>query len=207
SGGTWTPTGSLLMPRVDQVATRLTNGQVLITGGCNGTHLGSEGESYDLTTGRLDVSHPMEHARAAPTTKGLFEGQVLVAGGVASLNAYLASAELYAPATGNWTSTGPLNQPREWHTATLLRNGQVLVAGGYSGWDLADAELYDPATGNWSWTGSLNTARNFQTATLLTNSHVLVAGGYSYSGGTPLRDAELYDPASGMWTDATPMTD
>ena len=76
---------------------------------------------------------PMNISRTRHTATVLFNGAVLVTGGltgaVGSFNT-TGSAELYEPAIGTWSSTAALHTSRSRHTATLLANGLVLVAGG-----------------------------------------------------------------------------
>jgi WD40 repeat protein len=152
------------------------------------------------TTGSLITARDFHTATLLPN------GHVLLAGGVGTPFAYLASAELYDPATGILTTTGSLAVGRLGHTATLLRNGKVLVVGGDgSSGVLASAELYDPTTGTWTTTGSLTTARFVSTSTLLTNGKVLVVGGEDNSNNI-LASAELYDPVSGTWTPTGSLT-
>jgi subtilase family serine protease len=198
--GTWTNTGSMNTPRMDHTATLLTNGQVLVTGGDNGSGSVPSAELYDPATGTWANTGSMTAAREAHTATLLTNGLVLVAGAGSG-------AELYNPATGMWTATGSMASygGRVWHTATLLTNGQVLVAGGVTGdpikhrIPLSDAELYDPVSGTWTPTGAMNATRYNHTATLLTNGQVLVAGGYNGST-LSFSSAELYDPAAGTWT-------
>jgi N-acetylneuraminic acid mutarotase len=199
SSGTWTKTGSMTTPRLEQTATLLRNDQVLVVGGA-----GSSAELYNPATGKWSATGSMSTARIGYTATLLPNGQVLVAGGaeLANQTVILSSAELYNPATGTWSATGSMTAARTGHTATLLPNGQVLVAGGEGSCVngscsfLSSAELYNPATGTWSATGSMTTARSRHTATLLPNGQVLVAGGGCCSGTT----AELYTPATGAWT-------
>jgi hypothetical protein len=198
--GNWTFTGHLNAGRLLHTATLLLNGKVLVAGGWpDHTHSGimSSAELYDPATGIWTRTMGMNVGRASHTATLLFDGRVLVVGG---LRGFPNSAELYDPATENWSFTGSTTTPHfGYHTATLLPNGKVLVAAGYdsNGHVCANAELYDPATGIWTATGSLATARQDHTATLLGNGKVLVAGGTN--NGT-LASAELYDPATGNWT-------
>jgi large repetitive protein len=143
----------------------------------------------------------MSNARYRQTATLLSNGEVLVAGGIGSSGAALASAELYQPSTGTWSATGSMITPRQGQTATVLPNGKVLVAGGVNagGTAVATAELYDPSTGTWSSTGAMSSARYYATATLLGNGKVLVAGGF-ISSGIYLKSAELYDPSTGSWS-------
>ena len=137
----------------------------------------------------------MEVERAAHTATLLADGRVLIAGGIRTGEAALASAEIYDPQTRKFSPTGSMAAVRSGHTATLLKNGLVLLAGGFDDEDtVATAELYDPATGRFEPTGSLTAPRGGATATLLRDGRVLVAGGYD--GDRSLASADLYDPAT-----------
>src|SRR5438552_3990491 len=175
--GTWSSADSMHDPRDGHTATLLSNGKLLIAGGCageNGNSLGlASAELYNPATGTWTLTGSMTTARVGPTATLLPGGAVLVAGGIdVDQQILLGSAELYNPTTGSWTVTGSLNIARHLHTATLLPGGKILVVGG-SGRD-ASAELYDPATGTWTLTGSMTTARVEHTATLLASGKVLV---------------------------------
>ncbi len=131
--GTWTATGSLNIARADFPATLLTNGQVLVAGGCcnsDGVALDSA-ELYNSATGIWTTTASLNSARVFFTATLLQNGQVLVAGGDDGSGFVTpTSAELYNPSTGTWTLTGSMNTDREQFGAVRLQNGQVLVAGG-----------------------------------------------------------------------------
>jgi Galactose oxidase, central domain/Kelch motif len=204
----WTGTGSMTTPRMQQAATLLPDGKVLVVGGYHPNVPSSytTADVYDPSTGTWTVTGRMTEDRLAGLTVTLLrDGKVLVAGGQrgwtpSAGDGTLASAELYDPATGTWTATGSMTTPRMGHTATLLSDGRVLVAGGehYVVGDvaggsvaLASAELYDPGTGTWTATGSMATPRASHAAVLLPNGQVLVVGDTT---------AELYDPGTAAWT-------
>jgi hypothetical protein len=139
----FSPTGNLGTARSNHAATRLENGQVLITGGglCCGTFLNSA-ELYDPVAGTFSVTGNMAATRLGHTTTLLANGQVLVAAGFAGGASYLTSAELYDPSAGTFSATGNLATGRFVHTATLLNDGDVLIVGGFASSALASAELY-----------------------------------------------------------------
>ena len=149
----------------------------------------------------------MTSARSCHTATLLSNGQVLIAGGMASPAApfgagvVLASAEIYDPGAGTFRAAGTMTTARRMHTATLLPDDRVLIVGGYGegGTALASAELFDLATGTFSATGSLTTARGGHTAILLPTGAVLVIGGYGNRAYPDVAPAELYDPATGVF--------
>ncbi len=206
-------TRSMGTTRLDQTATVLNNGLVLIAGGFKGWNFDpssslSSAELYNPATGTFTHTGSLSTARSNHTATLLNNGTVLIVGGAGCCDTHsqsLASAELYNPATGNFSyTTGSLNTARDRHTATLLNNGMVLITSGEdNGEDLASAELYDPATGTFTPTGSMNTARQEAMATLLNDGMVLVAGGETFWTGGFIASAELYNPATGTFTYTT----
>jgi hypothetical protein len=206
--GTFSPTGSMAVPRADHTATLLRDGRVLITGGFGN----ASAEVYDPAAGTFSQTGSMAIDRVNHTATLLPDGRVLVAGGGADCTPIgctaLASAELYDPATGKFSPTGSMTTARFWHTATLLPDGRVLMVGGFEGKlgdATAQAELYDPKAGTFSPTSSMTDARASQAATLLPDGRVLIAGGEANSHGV-LR-AELYDPGSGGFSQTSGMFD
>ena len=227
--GTFSPTGSMTVPRNQHTATLLADGRVLILGGYGSGEVLASAELYDPTTGTFSATGSMTVPREAHTATLLADGRVLIAGGDDGSNA-LATAEIFDPKTFTFSPTGPMTTPRTEATATLLPDGRVLIVGGSgpltSSPNQTSAELYDPKTGTFSATGSMRTARagdydpktgTFSatgsmrtaraghTATLLSDGRVLVAGG-SGTDGQGLTSAELYDPQTGTFSVTGSMT-
>lgn len=196
-------TGTMQTPRVFHTAAALTNGKVLLSGGCGGSDQCKDttsAELYDPLAGTFSTTGSLHYAREAATATLLNNGMVLIVGGSAgpwNNIAILSSAELYNPASGTFTVTGTMKAARVGHTATLLTNGTVLISGGYNytNYTLASSEIYNPATGTFTATGNLHTARQQHTATALSSGLVLIAGG-----GGGVASAELYNPANGTYT-------
>src|SRR5262249_22946801 len=148
----------------------------------------------------------MSVARSQHTSTLLFNGLVLVTGGLDVNNQPTDSAEIYNSNTGIWSVTGSMTDKRMGHTATLLSSGDVLVAGGNSTAQNSAAEIYFALGGTWSATGSLITRRSNHSASLLRSGKVLVAGGIGPQGPS-LRNAELWDPLTGIWSNTGKMHD
>lgn len=193
TSGVFTATGNLNTARVNDTATLLNNGLVLIAGGqgSQGTLVGTA-ELYNPTTGTFTNTGNLITLRTQHTATLLQNGEVLIAGGGP------AQSELYNPTTGIFDTTGSMNTSGDNQTASLLNNGTVLVEGGVGGMvgagygPLASSESYNANTGTFTVDANLNTARYGQTGTLLNNGSVLVAGGYDVDGNS-LSSAELYE--------------
>jgi hypothetical protein len=180
--GTWTATGNMTTARRNHTATLLRNGQVLVTGGMDGSGvLQNTAEVYDATTGIWSQVGSMAVARAYHSATPLPDGKILVAGGGDADWQGSASSELFNPVTGNWTVGASMAKPRRFHTATLLPSGVVLVAGGFHEYTgiISTAEVYEPVLGSWRSAGTMATGRYLHTATLMTGGRVLVSGGFS----------------------------
>ena len=196
ASGTWSPTGSMTVPRFSPTATLLTDGRVLVAGGCGAfdnfgdclilTVLASA-ELYNPATGTWSATGSTSVGSFGFVATRLLDGRVLVAGGGPNGT----SAELYNPATGTWSPTGSTSS--FFFVATLLLDGRVLVTGGGS--NGTSAELYNPTTGTWSPTGNTSVGRFGFAATRLLDGRVLVTGG-----GPNGTSAELYDPTTGTWS-------
>jgi hypothetical protein len=155
----------------------------------------------------------MTAARELATATLLPNGQVLIAGGIASGPAGSSPtnrAELYDPINKTFSATAhTMTAARYGHTATLLANGQVLIVGGSADNTTASAtaELYDPSNGTFTaTTGTMGFPRAFHTATLLASGQVLIAGGSKLlvTGGPDfknglLNNAEIYTPGQGTF--------
>jgi hypothetical protein len=107
ASGTFTSTGSMNVERVDQAATLLSNGKVLITGGwapfmfCYGSEYA---ELYDPTTGTFAVNAPLPTGAGVPATK-LLDDRVLVGGASGVLlYSFMEPARLTVNVTGGWTN-------------------------------------------------------------------------------------------------------
>src|SRR5438552_5845965 len=168
----------LAVARTGHVATALSDGRILITGGrdSSGTVL-SAAEIFDPATQKSTAAASLGTPRVAHTATVLKDGRVLVAGG-SDANGPLASAEIFDPAspiTGFRPLTNAMGAARSGHTATLLNSGKVLIAGGD---DTGTAEIFDPAGETFSSPLLAMTApRIGQTATLFSDDSVLLAGG------------------------------
>ena len=198
--GAFTATGSMVNRRSGHTATLLPNCKVLIAGGIgNPETFGpsiATAELYDPSTGTFTATGSMTTGRAfGHTATLLFDGRVLVAGGLDPNADATDTAEIYDPSSGTFSSAGNMKTNRRNHIAALLANGRVLVAGGLESTSngpepLTLAELFHPSTNSFTETGSMSDERALFVASLLSDGLVLVTGG------TGDQTAELYTPAT-----------
>jgi hypothetical protein len=193
--GTFTPTGSMIMPiRFGFSATLLSTGKVLIAGGncCD-----ASAELYDPSTGNFTRTGDMINGRQWHTATLLSNGKVLIAAGQVN-DDWVTAAELYDPATGTFSAVGGTDAISGalgiWRT-DLLPDGTVLglalLSESSAGWAGA---VYDPSTAKFHATGSRTAVEG--TATLLPDGTVLTAG---WSRQDINHSADIYDPDKGTF--------
>ena len=171
STGQFTATGSMATPRDNQTATWLDPavvkgnlaGQVLITGGGDGSSALDSAEVYDPDIGTFTTVGNMKTPRTLHGAVLLQSGEVLIAGGQASEASFPTTAELFNPATGVFSATGSTNNVHVGGASTALIDGRALIAGGRSNY----ADLYDPVAGTFSSTGPMLTDLAESTSTLI----------------------------------------
>ena len=200
--GTWSPTGSLNTPRMNQSGAQFLDGRVVVSGGMphGGGYSGGGFDTAEIYDPATEVwtytGNTMATGRRGfHSMTTLPSGQVLVAGGhVTSGGDPTSSAELLDPASTLWTPTASMPSGRFFHSATVLRGGTVLIAGGLVGSTyLDDAYIFDPSDPTWTAvTSHLGEVRALHQAALLDNGKVLIAGGWN--GTNELATSELYSP-------------
>ncbi len=214
--GTFSLAASLAHARGHHFATELPTGEVLVSGGNDGSAVLNSTELYNADTDTFTAAATLNQARQGHSSRLLPNGLVLISGGNNNPSTdwdiqtdFLSSAELYDRATNTFTPTGSSNNAESGSgTAIVLWTGKLLVAGGGTN----QAELYDPempgTSETWVAAGNLPAARTSHQETLLDDGRVLMTGGLPDSTGTstPLKSAVLYDYFTGDFTAAGDMT-
>lgn len=128
--GTFEPTGALQVGRHKHAAVLLNDGRVLIVGGSDardGRGRFDSAELYNPATGTFTLTGKLKDARFKHRAAAvlLSDGQVLVAGGAASV-------ERYDAATGRFSRiSDTFDTARFFSTVTGLPDGRALIVGGY----------------------------------------------------------------------------
>jgi hypothetical protein len=189
---------SLQKPRAAHSATLLTDGTVLLAGGCatDGCSTATATtELYDPRSHRLTGGPRLTKPRDAHTATPLHDGRVVLIGGYPQEGTgALASAEV-RDRTG-CRPGGSLATARGGHAAVALADGQIIAIGGDGA--LASTEVCDPACRRFRPGPRLVHGRQGHTATRLRDGRVLVAGGYGPAG-RAIAAAELLDPSTGRF--------
>lgn len=187
--------------RAEHAATTLQDGRVLIFGGeDNGSVFPSAIWAFDPGTERFSHIGELATGRVGFVSVRLFDGDVLVAGGLRSLTGS-PGAELIDGDTG---ASAPLPDAlhieRVFAAASLLPNGTVLISGGLRGAIPENTvEIYDPARDTFTpLAGSLVVARAEHTSVRINERRVLIYGGYTFAGQPA--PPELYDPVAATST-------
>jgi hypothetical protein len=149
----FSPTGSMSVPRRSHRDILLDDGRVLVTGGTSSLagDLSSvslcTAEIYDPVSGTFSEAIPMDDCRQSHNLVKLLDGRVLAIGGGEGpgLENPLASVEAFNPETNEFTPVGTMNSTRLTSVTTLLRDGKVLIAFAWDGIDVTpNSEIYDP---------------------------------------------------------------
>lgn len=185
----WSTTAQVGFDRLDQTATLLADGRVLVAGGHGDVTTFNSTEIYDPSADRWISAAPMGARRFGHAATLLSDGDVLVVGGNGNdTDTPLTSAEIYDPRTNLWVTVASMDAVHVNHTVTLLGNGTVMVVG--VTWFAARPEFYDLGRNQWSVTGP-SMYRYQHTATRLPDGKVLIVGGNEFES---LASALLYDP-------------
>jgi len=161
---TFTPTGSMNVPRNMFMAILLDDGRVLIAGG--GDNSGGAGsmaydtaEIYDPATGTFKLlESKMSVPRQYHNIVKLLDGTVLVVGGSRGpgLKNGNTKVDRFDPVTETFTFVGETNAPVGCNAcASVLRDGRVVLSGSYddsiSPASVSnDADIYDPETNSFT---------------------------------------------------------
>lgn len=155
---------------------------------------------------------PNRRAPELPTFRtevsgAVWNGRIVVVGGLDAGGATSTAVELYDLATEAWSQGPDLPEPLH-HTAVAVLGDRLYVIGGYgvrtARWT-PQAEVWSLGPGESAWRVelSLRTARGAHAA-VSTGDAIMVIGGVSERGEI-LTSTEVFDADSGSWVDGPPL--
>lgn len=208
STGSWTPLTDMTESRNGHTASMMVNGNILVTGGYDGTFNLSSAEIYDPATDTWTPTGFMDSVRYQHTSTALDNGKVIIAGGWDGGTHNFKGSQIYDPATGLFTAGPFMTVGRSGHTATKMNDGRVLFVGGYSNeyGNTNVTDIYDPISNTITEAAPLHFGRSYHAAALLGDGRVLLAGGFNPDFGFQMNSVEIYDPVANTWTDAASLT-
>ncbi|MCU0866706.1 MAG: hypothetical protein MUC36_23225 [Planctomycetes bacterium] len=197
--GLWSAGPSMAAARLAPALTRLSNNQVMVSGGVQvGFFLGVPISAVSTTavqrwnpatnTWTGGANMPQGRAGHHYNQVTLADGRVLMTGGVnvpSLLNATAAApingADVYNPTTNTWLTVNMPNV-RTLHSATRLADGRVVVAGGAQGTllapvSIAAVDVFNPASNTWSSAPALTGPRASHLAELMPDGTLVLFGG------------------------------
>jgi N-acetylneuraminic acid mutarotase len=208
--------------RIDQTATLLPSGKVLVAGGVVMPYPApslASAELYDPSTNAWSMAAPMIESRTRHTATLLPDGRVLVVGGQrfdfhdgGLFPGRPTDAEIYDPTANRWSATASMGASRLAQTATQLPDGRVLITGGLDTdvVTLKSTEIYDAPQDRWISAAPMAIARSGHVATLMADGDVLVAGGLGEEPSRltiSLTSAEIYNPRTNLWVSVASMAE
>jgi len=194
----WVLIASMCQKR-NYAAASVLNGNMVVTGGWNGSFL-SSCEIYNSELNQWSDFCPMRYERSGHATVSM-NNQLYCLGGFNGRA--LCSAEHYDPLSHSWQEIKPMHTPRRRAGAAAL-DGCVYAIGGATddNSDLDTVEKYHPDRNEWKSCGSLSVGRS-KPGVCVMNGKIYVVGGLS--GGLELSTVEVYDQNKDEWCVCFPM--
>jgi hypothetical protein len=194
--------------RAAHTASVLSDGRVLVAGGCvtdGCTTATSETFLIGADGTTVTAGPTLVVPRDGHTANVISDGRVVLVGGYPGEGGgVLSSIEVVSPDSGSAQLN--LAQARGGHASAVITGGQVLVVGGWirSRTYTATAELIDTDIGVVIRLGDLPWSADALDAVTLQDGRVLVTGG-QMAPGVPTAEAAIYDPKTGQWVSVDPM--
>ena len=200
---TFSPVGSMAVPREAAGAAPLPDGRILVAGGYSNTGSVNSTEIFDPKTNSFSPGPTFPEARYGIATAVISGGRILFAGGYNDSD-YVATAFAFDPSSNLFTAVGSMSYPAYAAAGASLPQGRALVVGGAndvsgSRDEVSTALVFEPTTNTFSSNGigSLIHKREEAGAVELADGRVLVAGGWD---GGAVKSAEVLSVPSNSFT-------
>ena len=182
--------------RMGHSSVALTNGEILVCGGYDGSSYLSSAEIWNQDEDNWTTIEPMNEIRYTASAIRLDDGRVLVSGGWDGDAVNHSSTEIFNPEFEIWEEGPDMSVGRSFHQMTRLNDGKILITGGFDGsLNSVSIDIFDPETNMITAAADMSFGRSSHTATLMNNGKVLIVGGFNPDFGFQMSQCELYDPA------------
>jgi N-acetylneuraminic acid mutarotase len=133
--------------------------------------------------------------------------EMIVWGGVTSVQSFLNTGGRYNPSTDSWTATSITNAPagRFHHTAVWTGSEMIVWGGSPAGTFFNTGGRYNPGTDSWTATSTINApAGRYVHTAVWTGNEIIVWGGFGFGVGSDyLNTGGRYNPSTDSWTATT----
>jgi len=202
----WTMAEPMPAPVERHAAIDLGNGNLLITGGWDGSKAMDHIWDFDVNENMWNAISHLGEPRWGHSMVLLDDDTVLISGGVGRDGFPITSVEKYDLKDSSIKVTDSMKEARVSHHLLKDANGDVYAIGGYGldGISLSSAEHYQVNLNKWNKLPDMSEKRAKHTAIILRNQNILVTGG-TQDHNIPSGTAELFDVQAGTWSSAGSM--
>lgn len=191
--GKWSEIAPMSNRRQGHTATRLANGNILVTGGSGDIPI----EIHGHLTGPISSAEVLNPTKGIWSNAGSMNSMAgeniaipMTNGNLIALHPFGGTSSIYQSQTASWLTARPVPSFSTKIAGVLLPNGKILATGNSNG----SSQLYDPKTELWIATSKGGPKTN-HTATLLSNGKVLTVENNFEN-----NHCHIYDPATDKWT-------
>lgn len=182
----------------------LSNGNVAVVGGFDGTQLLSTIQEYDYLTNSWLAPLEIHFKGAMFSGTTLSNGMIALSGGAKFPSMNISKGITFLnlqTLVHQYSEAVDMSIPRVFHAMSKMGQSKAIVSGGIiSGVNVTEeVEMFDFSTNKWEILAPLSSARAYHAMVTLNDGRVLVSGGGNYISGLQTTDVEIYDPKTNTW--------
>ena len=192
----WKEIASMKERRCNFGATTCWNGNLVVSGGFNGSSLSNSTELYERQSNKWKRIALMNKMRIAHEMV-VADNKLFAIGGTNDYS-YLSSVEQLDNVDEKWKVIKSMNVKRSLFAAVACNNFVYAIGGVSNGETHKTVEKYDLNKSEWSFVTSMNVERSNHVACVL-KGKIFVVGGLDARNNKIVRTIDCYDPATNEW--------